>query len=62
MLPILIGEENVKELQRKRHLATPGVSFTGRVRKIAKWKPASDDESNEESLCKLFCIHKKIYA
>ncbi|KAK9269142.1 hypothetical protein L1049_000911 [Liquidambar formosana] len=43
------GEENVKELQRKRHSATPGVSFKGRVRKVAKWKAASDGESDEES-------------
>lgn len=44
-----IGEESVKELQRKRHSATPGVSLKGRVRKVAKWKPASDGESDEES-------------
>lgn len=46
---LVIGEESVKELQRKRHSATPGVSFKGRVRKVAKWKAASDDESNEDS-------------
>lgn len=45
----LPGEESVKELQRKRHSATPGVSIKGRVRKVAKWKPASDGESDEES-------------
>ncbi|KAL4597716.1 hypothetical protein ACB092_11G008800 [Castanea dentata] len=45
----LQGEESVKELQRKRHSATPGVSIKGRVRKVAKWKPASDGESDEES-------------
>ncbi|XP_059661911.1 protein FORGETTER 1 isoform X2 [Cornus florida] len=45
----LPGEESVKELQRKRHSATPGVSFKGRVRKIAKWKASSDGESDEES-------------
>uniref|UniRef100_A0A7N2LLW7 PHD-type domain-containing protein n=1 Tax=Quercus lobata TaxID=97700 RepID=A0A7N2LLW7_QUELO len=39
----------VKELQRKRHSATPGVSIKGRVRKVAKWEPASDGESDEES-------------
>lgn len=39
----------MKELQRKRHSATPGVSLKGRVRKVAKWKPASDDESDEDS-------------
>ena len=45
-------EESVKELQRKRHSATPGVSFRGRVRKVAKWQSASDAES-EESESKL---------
>lgn len=45
----LPGEESVKELQRKRHSASPGVSVKGRVRKAAKWKPASDGESDEES-------------
>ncbi|XP_008791000.1 protein FORGETTER 1 isoform X1 [Phoenix dactylifera] len=42
-------EESVRELQRKRHSATPGVSCKGRVRKVAKWKAASDDESDEDS-------------
>ncbi|KAI8553226.1 hypothetical protein RHMOL_Rhmol06G0327600 [Rhododendron molle] len=46
---VLPGEESVKELQRKRHLATPGVSFKGRVRKVAKWRAASDAESEDES-------------
>ncbi|KAK3042673.1 hypothetical protein RJ639_000925 [Escallonia herrerae] len=45
----LSGEDSVKELQRKRHSATPGVSFKGRVRKAARWKAASDGESDEES-------------
>lgn len=45
----LQGEESIKELQRKRHSATPGVSFKGRVRKVAKWNPPSDGESDEES-------------
>ncbi|RRT62649.1 hypothetical protein B296_00031815 [Ensete ventricosum] len=45
------GEESVKELQRKRHSATPGVSFRGRVRKVAKWNVAGDSDSFEESLC-----------
>lgn len=45
----LPGEDSVKELQRKRHSATPDVSFKGRVRKAAKWKAASDEESDEES-------------
>ncbi|KAK4484955.1 hypothetical protein RD792_007560 [Penstemon davidsonii] len=43
--PEPLPEESVIELQRKRHSATPDVSFTGRVRKVAKW----DDESEEES-------------
>lgn len=43
------GEDSVKELQRKRHSANPDVSFKGRVRKAARWKPASDGESDEES-------------
>nr|CAD1823189.1 unnamed protein product [Ananas comosus var. bracteatus] len=43
-------EESVKELQRKRHSATPGVSFRGRTRKVAKWQAASDGESYDESL------------
>ncbi|KAJ8762665.1 hypothetical protein K2173_010686 [Erythroxylum novogranatense] len=47
--PELPVEESVKELQRKRHSATPGVSLKGRVRKAARWKPASDGESDEES-------------
>eukprot|EP00268_Persea_americana_P026498 TRINITY_DN2591_c1_g1_i1.p1 TRINITY_DN2591_c1_g1~~TRINITY_DN2591_c1_g1_i1.p1 ORF type:complete len:1271 (-),score=272.64 TRINITY_DN2591_c1_g1_i1:376-4122(-) len=42
-------DDRVKELQRKRHVATPGVSFKGRVRKVAKWKAASDGDSDEES-------------
>ncbi|XP_044468508.1 protein FORGETTER 1 [Mangifera indica] len=45
----LTGEDSVKELQRKRHSASPGVSCKGRVRKAAKWKPPSDGESDEES-------------
>ena len=45
----ILGEDGVKELQRKRHLATPGVSVKGRVRKVAKWQPPSDAESDEES-------------
>lgn len=53
---ILTGEEGVKELQRKRHSATPGVSLKGRVRKVARWKPASDGESDEESECELIKI------
>lgn len=46
------GEESVKELQKKRHSATPDISLKGRVRKIAKWRPAIDDESDEEIECK----------
>jgi len=44
-----IGEDGVKELQRKRHSATPDVSLKGRVRKSAKLQPPSDAESDEES-------------
>ncbi|KAK9077668.1 hypothetical protein SSX86_006005 [Deinandra increscens subsp. villosa] len=47
--PEPLPEDSVKELQRKRHSANPDVSFKGRVRKAAKWKPASDDDSVEES-------------
>lgn len=43
----------MKELQRKRHLATPDVSFRGRVRKVAKWQTTRDDKSDEESESKL---------
>ncbi|XP_058747262.1 protein FORGETTER 1-like isoform X2 [Vicia villosa] len=46
---LLPGEDGVKELQRKRHSATPGVSLKGRVRKVAKWQPPSDAETDEES-------------
>ncbi|CAH2067889.1 unnamed protein product [Thlaspi arvense] len=45
----LSEDDSVKELHRKRHSASPGVSIRGRVRKMAKWKPASDDESDLES-------------
>ncbi|KAF5195402.1 strawberry notch-like protein [Thalictrum thalictroides] len=45
----LPGEDSVKELQRKRHSATPGVSYKGRVRKAAKLKPESDVDSDELS-------------
>ncbi|XP_010472790.1 PREDICTED: protein strawberry notch [Camelina sativa] len=45
----LSEDDSVKELQRKRHSASPGVSIRGRVRKMAKWKPDSDDESDLES-------------
>lgn len=41
----------MKELQRKRHSARPDVSIKGRVRKVAKWQPASDDESDEDNDC-----------
>ncbi|XP_071730329.1 protein FORGETTER 1 isoform X1 [Rutidosis leptorrhynchoides] len=47
--PESLPEDSVKELQRKRHSANPDVSFKGRVRKTAKWTPASDAESDEES-------------
>ncbi|XP_027062492.2 protein FORGETTER 1 isoform X1 [Coffea arabica] len=48
--PEPLPEESVKELQRKRHSATPGVSFRGRVRKVAKWQSASDAESEESEI------------
>ncbi|GMH10575.1 hypothetical protein Nepgr_012416 [Nepenthes gracilis] len=44
----LPGEEGMKELQRKRHSATPDVSFKGRVRKVVKWQAASDDDSGSD--------------
>ncbi|KAL4201430.1 hypothetical protein AMTRI_Chr02g216010 [Amborella trichopoda] len=44
------GEESVRELQRKRHSASPGVSFKGRVRKIAKWKVASDESGSDSPI------------
>lgn len=52
----------MKELQRKRHLATPDVSFRGRVRKVAKWQTTRDDKSDEESESKsidswILCIY-----
>ncbi|CAH9053117.1 unnamed protein product [Cuscuta epithymum] len=46
-------EESVRELQRKRHLATPDVSFRGRVRKVTKWKTTRDDKTDEEPESKL---------
>ncbi|VFQ58762.1 unnamed protein product [Cuscuta campestris] len=42
-------EKSVKELQRKRHLATPDVSFRGRMRKVTKLQTTRDDKSDEES-------------
>ncbi|XP_021767573.1 protein FORGETTER 1-like isoform X2 [Chenopodium quinoa] len=42
-------DEGVKELPRKRHSADPDVSFKGRVRKAAKWKAESDEDSFGES-------------
>lgn len=41
------------ELPGKRHSADPDVSFKGRVRKAAKWKAESDEESFGESECEL---------
>lgn len=49
VIDLALEEGSVKELQRKRHSATPGISLNGRVRKAAKWKPPSDVESDEES-------------
>ncbi|KNA16468.1 hypothetical protein SOVF_088760 isoform A [Spinacia oleracea] len=42
-------DEGVTELPGKRHSADPDVSFKGRVRKAAKWKAESDEESFGES-------------
>ncbi|KAL9146939.1 hypothetical protein ABFS82_13G142200 [Erythranthe guttata] len=47
--PEPLPEESVKELQRKRHSATPDVSFAGRVRKVAKRGAESEEESEEET-------------
>ena len=58
---IVIGEDSVKELQRKRHSATPGVSMKGRVRKIAKWKPESEDDDDDESYEQSECEHIKTW-
>lgn len=57
----VIGEESVKELQRKRHSASPGVSLKGRVRKVARWKAATDSESDEESDGEFLQISKRAY-
>ncbi|XP_021775202.1 protein FORGETTER 1-like isoform X2 [Chenopodium quinoa] len=45
----LPDDEGVKELPRKRHSADPDVSFKGRLRKAAKWKAESDEDSFGES-------------
>ncbi|XP_010670017.2 protein FORGETTER 1 [Beta vulgaris subsp. vulgaris] len=42
-------DEGEKELPRKRRSANPDISFKGRVRKVAKWKAESDEESFDES-------------
>ncbi|XP_058722835.1 protein FORGETTER 1-like [Vicia villosa] len=47
--PELPPDDGGKELQRKRHLASPDVSGKSRVRKVAKCQPPSDTESDEES-------------
>ncbi|PIN20889.1 hypothetical protein CDL12_06408 [Handroanthus impetiginosus] len=47
--PEPLPEDSVKELQRKRHSATPDVSFSGRVRKVAKWNSESEEESEWQS-------------
>ncbi|KAG9143262.1 hypothetical protein Leryth_010181 [Lithospermum erythrorhizon] len=47
--PEPLPEDNVKELQRKRHSATLGESIRGRVRKEAKLQDVGDGESNELS-------------
>ncbi|KAG9439302.1 hypothetical protein H6P81_019467 [Aristolochia fimbriata] len=43
-------KEGVKELHRKRHSASSGVSYKRRVRKVTKWNHASDEESDEDCL------------
>ncbi|ESQ46535.1 hypothetical protein EUTSA_v10000653mg, partial [Eutrema salsugineum] len=43
----LSEDDSVKELHRKRHSASPGVSIGARVRKMAKWKPDSDDDESD---------------
>lgn len=45
---ILVGEEKVAEVQRKRHYG-PDVSFKGQVKKLAKMEDVSDDGSDEYS-------------
>lgn len=58
---LMIGDDGVKELQRKRHSATPGVSIRGRVRKAAKLQDESDVESDLESESNfLIHIYRKI--
>ncbi|XP_021775201.1 protein FORGETTER 1-like isoform X1 [Chenopodium quinoa] len=47
--PLPVDDEGVKELPRKRHSADPDVSFKGRLRKAAKWKAESDEDSFGES-------------
>jgi len=51
LLPALLGEEEVTEIQRKRHSALD-VSFKGRVRKVAKMVDVSDDDTDDYSPCK----------
>ncbi|KAL9269326.1 FORGETTER 1-like protein [Drosera capensis] len=41
--------EDVKKISRKRHSTRHGVSFKGRVRKVTKWQPASEEESDDYS-------------
>ncbi|CAJ2659104.1 unnamed protein product [Trifolium pratense] len=47
--PELLPDDGVKELQRKRHLASPDVSGKSRARKVAKLLHPSDADSDEES-------------
>ncbi|KAL0353361.1 UNVERIFIED_CONTAM: protein FORGETTER 1 [Sesamum angustifolium] len=44
-----VRKDSVKELQRKRHSATPDVSFAGRVRKVAKWDAESEERKRWQS-------------
>ncbi|KAF3772088.1 strawberry notch-like protein 1 [Nymphaea thermarum] len=43
------GEEGARDVQRKRHSASSGISFKGRVRKVAKWQHASDSDADGDS-------------
>ncbi|GAB2276382.1 udp-glycosyltransferase [Dionaea muscipula] len=47
--PESLPEGEGKEIPRKRQSTTPGISLKGRVRKVAKWQPASGEETNEDT-------------
>jgi hypothetical protein len=48
---ILVGEEKVPEVHRKRHYG-PNISLKGRVRKLSKMEDGSDDAMDVNSPCK----------